>query len=494
MPLFPKNLRVLCFPLFVACLLTGCEPVVTAPESNQRILFRNSYEIYVQGNKVGYLTADAVKDRDSGTLTFDLVEHMEVARAGEVTRTHHVIHSTEHPDDGLQSFTVQIQDGQQTQWVEGVVRQEMLHITQGSNERKRTHSRTWERGLRGPLALDWSLLDEPLEPGDQRRGKAFDPALLSTYEFSITAKEVVKYQDADALRCRLRLITGEIPLDATCWIQNGVMVEIEYDLMGLSMKRVSRSRALTQNFVTDFHLDAAVAIAVNQRLDLSRPTQKYRIVFPDAIAKNLNLATLLPESAYQQVIRVEPSAVVFQVRDQAAASGKVDEPIPEHLQASALIQSTATELTDVVAGLNQTTDDLAAAKTATEFVFEHVQEKAYDSGLASAVMTFQMRSGDCTEHACLLAALCRARKIPTRIAVGLIYLPQGETGKFWFHMWNECWIGEQWVALDATRPGQLGRQSTYIKLTDSALSDSQQSSFTRSLIPLLHAPQIQILD
>ena len=56
--------------------------------------------------------------------------------------------------------------------------------------------------------------------------------------------------------------------------------------------------------------------------------------------------------------------------------------------------------------------------------------------------------GDCTEHAVLLAALCRARKIPARVAFGLVYYPPQKG--FAYHMWNEVWIADRWIPLDAT--------------------------------------------
>ena len=48
------------------------------------------------------------------------------------------------------------------------------------------------------------------------------------------------------------------------------------------------------------------------------------------------------------------------------------------------------------------------------------------------------REGDCTEHAVFLMALCRARGIPARGAMGLVYLESQRA--FFYHMWTEVYI------------------------------------------------------
>lgn len=69
--------------------------------------------------------------------------------------------------------------------------------------------------------------------------------------------------------------------------------------------------------------------------------------------------------------------------------------------------------------------------------------------LATASQTLRDGQGDCTEHAVLLAACCRARRIPARLVAGLV--PNGS--EMGFHLWTEAYIG-RWTPLDATRsPG-----------------------------------------
>ena len=77
----------------------------------------------------------------------------------------------------------------------------------------------------------------------------------------------------------------------------------------------------------------------------------------------------------------------------------------------------------------------------------------------------------------LLTALARARGIPARIAIGLVF--DGKS-QFAFHMWTEAYIAGCWIPLDATR-GNGGIGVGYLKLTHSNLKgkDSIETSFLR---------------
>ena len=67
--------------------------------------------------------------------------------------------------------------------------------------------------------------------------------------------------------------------------------------------------------------------------------------------------------------------------------------------------------------------------------------KDFSQAFASAAEVVDTHEGDCTEHAVLLAALCRARGIPARVAIGLVYMPA--THEFGYHMWTEVYIGKR---------------------------------------------------
>jgi len=72
-------------------------------------------------------------------------------------------------------------------------------------------------------------------------------------------------------------------------------------------------------------------------------------------------------------------------------------------------------------------------------------------GYASALEVVRGREGDCTEHAVLAAALCRAVGLPARVTTGLAYLPARNA--FGPHAWVQVHIGGRWFSLDAALAG-----------------------------------------
>ena len=89
--------------------------------------------------------------------------------------------------------------------------------------------------------------------------------------------------------------------------------------------------------------------------------------------------------------------------------------------------------------------------------------------------------GDCTEHAVLLAALLRAKKIPSRVVVGLVYVTGGQS--FGGHMWTEAFLNGRWVPLDAPL-GQSGIGAAHIKMAASSLADDAPAPIG-AFLPLL---------
>jgi tetratricopeptide (TPR) repeat protein len=92
------------------------------------------------------------------------------------------------------------------------------------------------------------------------------------------------------------------------------------------------------------------------------------------------------------------------------------------------------------------TDAWKAAQAMEAWVFRAIQKKSMGVAFASAAEVCRDREGDCTEHAVLLAAMCRAAGIPSRVVLGLEYL----TGIFGGHAWTDVWVDGTWYALDAT--------------------------------------------
>ena len=117
-----------------------------------------------------------------------------------------------------------------------------------------------------------------------------------------------------------------------------------------------------------------------------------------------------------------------------------------------------------------------------KYVHKELKKKNFSTALASAAEVAKHLEGDCTEHACLLAAMLRTHRIPSRVVVGLVYAER--FGAFGGHMWTEAWLDGKWVPLDGTL-GAGGIGGGHIKLADSDLGDEGPAPVT-SFLPLMN--------
>ena len=114
-----------------------------------------------------------------------------------------------------------------------------------------------------------------------------------------------------------------------------------------------------------------------------------------------------------------------------------------------------------------------------KYVRDKLEKKNFSTALASAAEVAEKLEGDCTEHAVLLAAMLRAKQIPSRVAVGIVYVELNKQPSFGGHMWTEAWLDDKWVPLDATL-GRGGTHAGHIKLGDSSFADKMPPRSARS--------------
>jgi len=138
------------------------------------------------------------------------------------------------------------------------------------------------------------------------------------------------------------------------------------------------------------------------------------------------------------------------------------------------------------------------AKKIEEWVFKAITKKNLTVVFATALETAENLEGDCTEHAVLLAAICRAANIPSKVVIGLVYSEafskpgDKEKGAFYFHMWTEVYVG-RWIALDATIGG-ITVDATHIGFVKSALETDSAIFDIFTANTFLSGAKIEILD
>jgi len=79
------------------------------------------------------------------------------------------------------------------------------------------------------------------------------------------------------------------------------------------------------------------------------------------------------------------------------------------------------------------------------------------------------RRGVCRDYATLFCGIARAAGIPTRVCGGMVFAE----GKFFYHAWAECWVGE-WVPFDPTLKQSDFVDATHIKFAQGDVTDMFQ--------------------
>ena len=129
------------------------------------------------------------------------------------------------------------------------------------------------------------------------------------------------------------------------------------------------------------------------------------------------------------------------------------------------------------------------------FVTDYVKTKSLNIGFATASEVCRTREGDCSEHGVLLAALGRLHGLPSRVAVGLAYVPLfgGKDDIFGYHLWTQFYIDGRWVDFDAALH-ESRCSPTRIAFATSSLKNTGLADLSLPLITKIGAIDIDILE
>lgn len=127
------------------------------------------------------------------------------------------------------------------------------------------------------------------------------------------------------------------------------------------------------------------------------------------------------------------------------------------------------------------------------FVFEFIEDKNYRGSFDFASKVARTRSGDCTEHAVLLAALARHQGIPARLVMGVVLLATGDDINAYGHAWTEVYFDDSWRRLDGTSPAipQVDTNAYYVPLL--TLED-EGPGYGMDFMRLMHVHPARISD
>ncbi|MEZ6144767.1 MAG: transglutaminase family protein [Planctomycetaceae bacterium] len=475
--------------LIVMTLSTTFTARAEEAKSQENVLDDSWQVIYIQGKRVGYvhsLTWENGKGDDL-RLWSESRTQMTIARfGGSLTMT--VTQLTQEDADGnLVSFKLETDNPPISHTlVTGEVKGDTLHLKTISAGKTKESTQTWDSDVKSPVYQDRMLEADPVNAGESRSMRVFDPQFLKIGTVTIAGLEPQSTELLDGSTPELERVTishSLVPvMKMTAYMNEaGETLKTETNLLGMISYTVSREEALKEISGAELDLALETLVKVNPIKDAHR---QQKIVYDVSVDGPLELLSI-PEGETQSVETLDDHTIRLTVEalplvpSQKTSAEPVDD---GYLASSRYLEcghSAVVALAEKAAeGLTNPTDMSVAME---RYVHDNLKSKNFSTALGTAAEVAVNLEGDCTEHAVLLAGMLRAKGIPSRVAVGLVYVAR--LSAFGGHMWTEAYLDGRWVPLDSTL-GYGGIGAGHIKFADSSLSDDGPSPIT-AFVPLV---------
>lgn len=433
---------------------TAGEPQVLSDEWN---------EVRIGGARTGWShsVVRRVEAEDGPRIETEETTQIEMARMGQKIRIEESSTTVERPDGTLISIRKASKQSSAETIVEVTVAGEKAKVATTSMGTTREAEVAVPQGTVGPHRAERIVAEGGSAPGTTHVLKLF----LTDLGGPVVATSVVvgpeSVEDIDGKATTLTRVDAtmdKMPIKTSAWMTaEGKAVRTRVEMMGMVIEslRCSRERALGEGASEEPPVEVFTSSLI--RTDALIPharTLDSALLALRSRREGAKLDSLFDERQKVES-REEDGTLLLRVVRQVPAEGATgrrplaDPPaeMAKYLAATSMLQADdpmIRKATEEAVGAQ--TDAWKASQAIERWVHGAIAKKGMGVAFASALEVCRDREGDCTEHAVLMAAMCRAAGIPSRVAMGLVYV----TGIFGGHAWTEVWIQGRWYGLDAT--------------------------------------------
>jgi len=463
---------------------------------------REIWEIlFIQGSRVGYghTTVDRQTHEGRPLLRVENDTHLVAMRAQQ--RSEEMVRCSEWntPDGRLLEFESEMTMGPTPMRVTGRVVGDQLQLVTSTQGKTVSSTIPWSAGYGGCYAMELSLLRQPMQPGDRRQLQLLLPGFnqVATVELSARGSERVEllsgHYDLLRIEAVTRFADGQT-LPGTLWAdRTGEVLKNRTDSMNMDSYRSDRATALQKQDVGPLDLTLDMSVKLSRPLALSHASRRvrYRVQLRDGDPAGIfvsgysqQVRSIDPHTAEVTVVALRPGKPPLATAPGETASSDDREP-------NNLVQSDDPRIVKMARdAAGDEKDPWRVALKLEDYVYRFIDKKDFSQAFATASEVAVTHEGDCTEHSVLLAALARARGIPARVAIGLVYM-EGAAA-FGFHMWDEVYIDKHWIGIDATLArGGIG--GDHLKLAHSSLKGGSAYSSFLPVVKISGRLRIEVL-
>jgi hypothetical protein len=427
-------------------------------------------EVYMAGGKVGYMQSTMA--REGEIVHTRTVTRLRIGRADSPVEIQMTQSTTETLAGVPVAFGSEMNFAVMKTHVRGAVKDGRVQLVKSQLGMNQTNTFDYPEGA----LMVWGDYRERLlrgfKPGTEYTLEAYSPEMREDGAI----RSITKIGDWEQIdlhgkptRAQRMNVTVEAPtgrMDMTSWVdEQGRALKATFPVPGLGDMVMLTTDAKTA--LADFvppEVFMRTVIKANRRLDpkrLERVTYRLRATAPEVdlseIPKtDMQVPSVQPDGSVElTVVRRPHKLQEGEHRTDGKASGRdATDPsrLREYLDSNLMMNISDPELVKLAKkAAGKACDPFTLADKLRRFVTDYVSNKTLNIGFATASEVCRTREGDCSEHAVLLAALGRLHGLPSRVAVGVAYVPVfgRQDDVFGYHMWTQFYIDGRWVDVDA---------------------------------------------
>ncbi len=504
------------FILFLAPVLAANPSALSAPidpKNPPQGRFSDEWmEVHMAGNKVGY--AHSTMNREGDLITTGAKFHMVLGRADQPVKIGMVQYSTETLAGVPVTFGSEMDMSMMKSATKGTVKEGKVTIVTSQYGMDQTKTFDFPAGS----LMTWGSYRESMlrgfKPGTKYTLATYAPEL----RLDGPVNAVTTIGEWEELRMGNKQLEGqkvtvtlESPvgsLEMVSWVNaDGVPLKARVPIPGMGdieMITTDQTTAL-RDFVPPEFFNTST-IPAKRKIDRAAAKKiKYRLS-PKGAGVELGD---LPATEMQTIAAKNNDSldlVVTRIAHQrrpgtttalpSQGENKNDPSMAEYLEANLMINTADPKLIELAkqAGGGEK-EPFALTDKLRRFVTEYVENKSLNIGFATASEVARTKEGDCSEHGVLLAALGRLNGLPSRVVVGLAYVPifGKQDDIFGYHMWTQFYVDGRWIDVDAALR-ETECSPARIAFAVSSLKNAGLADLSLPLLTKLGAIDIEILE
>lgn len=468
----------------------------SAEWSGELVLPYQVWEMTFVGNAPAGYTSRRVfapNNRDR-RLKIELESTVHVQRAGKLVRQRLEVKSTELTNGELVSVSGSLVSGDIKREFFAVNSSGVLTVEATTDGAKTRTEIKIDDKVRGPFAVEQSLIRKPLRAGEIRSIRYFDPMVGKVVEANVEGLELTNSatmlgKSMELLKISMSMRDGNLTANSTLWMSpDGRVVKTNFPKLNLRVFQVEEK--LANEFSKTSDLQFVPSIDCPLELNSNGDVYTAALNQNDTVLYRLSHVTEDPTQIISkktnQRVRSVPAAraceiATFRINKEKELPVGIDREInpPKAAKLSSdwcdTESSLATEFfTDFTSGLSEeaSKDGFLVVEHLRQAILQKFETVEFDREIRKFHQLVRAKNLDGFEHALLLATMCRKSGIPARIAIGIVYNQDDAKPQMRLHGWVEYFVKDRWYPTDSSQSSakaELDRIKIRESYADSAL-------------------------